>query len=410
MGLFRRKREQSGEEQSAKSRGLFGRGSDETETEESAYKWMTLDEALAYSRGEKVESADAVAALTEEACEQLVFLKKQEAEEKSEYSAITVYLTDIQKLDRVDDTLRMEIDEAARTVINLEEDRSGYQNADKPIPDTVYRQMAAYEKEIPDRLAELEEKERYLALVREDMRKLEGEKGSIEYARDMATAKRVFIKKLSYTMIALVLTVFILLLYLMNTTNKSFIVPFFIASVAAICFCVYYLVEMKKCADILKRSAYEMNRATVLLNRVKLKLVNTTSFLEYSYEKYNVNSTYELRYRWEAYVSMKEAESRYRRNTQVLEGCRAALATALERAGIRNADAWLHQPEPLVDRREMADYKSAIETRHRKLKAALDYNLKQQDVQLNELEALRSRHPEQADEIAAILRRYGIKM
>ena len=59
------------------------------------------------------------------------------------------------------------------------------------------RSMAQYDALLPEKLEEIRQKEEYLMLVEEDMRKLEGEKGIIAFERERAVEKRMFLGKFS---------------------------------------------------------------------------------------------------------------------------------------------------------------------------------------------------------------------
>ena len=83
-----------------------------------------------------------------------------------------------------------------------------------------------------------------------------------------------------------------------------------------------------------------LNRANVLLNKVKIKFVNTTNALDYSYEKYGVNSSLEMRHIWEKYSYEKEKERRYRKNSQLLAGYEDNLENG--RPGADGAGRGLH--------------------------------------------------------------------
>ncbi len=390
--------------------GLFSRRKKNKRAEaESAYKWMTLEEALSYSKGERRASEDDIVKLMDETCKQLVSLKRQQENTKKEYSAVTDYLTDIQKLDSIPDNERMEIDDAARTIINLENDRINYQSGDRKLQSVEFRMLTRYEEEIPGVIKELEEKERYLLLVQEDMRQLEGEKGSIKYEKDDAVSKKKFLHKFSYIVIGTVVTVFIILLLLMGYTGKDFTVPFFITGVAAIAYTAYYLVISKKLTIQSHKSDLAMKRAIELLNKVKLKYVNTKSVLDYLYEKYEVNSHHELVYRWECYVRAREEEKRYRKSSQLLVSYQNMLVELLARRHIASGDMWIHQPEALIDRREMTEVRHSLNERRRKLRAQIDFNIRQQDVSMNEIEALKNKYSEYAGLITSIMKEYRIE-
>lgn len=375
MGLFSGKRAQNVEDE-----------------EESVYRWMTVDEALAYSKGERRISEDAVVKATEELCEQINYLKERQNDTKLEYTQVTKYLSDIQRFEKLTETERGEIADAARMVLSLDEERIRFQSGGRKISNVAYHTLERYENDFPDVLDDIAKKEEYLTLVRDDMRNLEGEKGSIAYEKEHAIGKKNFLNKLSYGVICIVLAVFIILLVLADNTGKDFVVPFFITGVSAIVYIVYYIFSIGDCNTRAKKSDYMMNRANALLNKVKIKYVNTTGYLEYTYEKYGVNSYLELKSLWEKYVHIREEEKRYKKNTQMLNSYSERMNSILVQMGVEKPEEWIRQPEVFLDRTEMADFKDAISRRRGKLRAELDFSVRSIDSVLNEMESMKSKY------------------
>ena len=387
--------------------GLFGRKKKPSEELMTDYSRMTVDEAIAASRGGRISNED-LSRLTTEFCDQVTYLRAQQEETKYEYAQVTQYLADIQRYEQMDEADRSEIADAARMMLSLENERARYQTGEKRIRDDLYHTMEMYEHEFPKKLSELEKHENFLVLIKDDMRNLEGEKGSIGYEKEHAESKRNFLNKMSYAIVLVVLLIFITLIALSAQTGKDFTVPFFITGVAAIGYIVYYIMAVGECKKDAKKTDYMMNRANMLLNKVKIKYVNTTSVLDYSYDKYGVNSLQELRYVWENYVKQKEAEKRYMKNTQLLNSYTERMARALTAAGMEKTDAWVSQPEVLLDRTELVDFKDAVSRRRNKLRARLDYNIRQQDSALNDIEALKAKYVGQEKLITSILHKNGI--
>lgn len=373
--------------------GLFSRKrTEESVEEESVYKWMTVDEALSYSKGERRVSEESIVKAVDELCEQVNYLKERQEDTKLEYAQVTQYLSDIQRFEKLNEEERADIADAARMVLSLDEERIRFQSGGRKISNVAYHTLERYEDDFPKVLEDIHKKEEYLTLVRDDMRNLEGEKGSISYEKDHAIGKKVFLNKLSYVVICSVIVVFILLFVLSDSTGKDFAIPFFITGVAALVYIVYYVYTIGECNTASKKSDYMMNRANSLLNKVKIKYVNTTGYLDYTYEKYGVNSYLELKSLWEKYVHIREEEKRYMKNTQLLNSYTERLNFALVDAGMEKPEEWVRQPEVFLDRSEMADYKEVISRRRGKLRAELDYSVRSIDSVMNELESLKSKY------------------
>ncbi len=388
--------------------GLFSRKNKTPEPEFDSLRGLSVDEALALSRSKSISDED-LSRITGELCDQVLYLRTQQEETKQEYGQVTQYLADIQRYEQMGEAERRDIADAARMMLSLDAERTRYQTGEKRIRDDLYHTMEMYEHEFPKKLAELERHENFLVLIKDDMRNLEGEKGSIGYEREQASSKKTFLNKLSYGVIIVVLLLFIALILLSDRTGKDFTVPFFITGLAAICYIVYYIYAIGGCKTTIKKTEYMMNRANVLLNKVKIKYVNTTGILDYSYDKYGVNSLQELRYVWENYTKQKEAERRYLKNTQMLNNYTDRMMRALLAAGMEKADAWVSQPEVLLDRSELLDFKDAVSRRRNKLRAQLDYNIRQQDTTMNEIEALKAKYAAHENYINSILHKSGIE-
>jgi len=391
--------------------GLFsGKKKKAPEEEEngSIYGWMTVEEALDYSRAGSETTLDSVKKLADELAEQMNFLRTKQEQTKYEFEEVTKYLNDIRRIEAMSEENRALTVDAARMIIGLGDERISYQNGKSKVTRDQYRTMEMYEKDIPRKIRELESQEDYLGLIKDDMRNLEGEKGSINYHREQAEEKRNFLVKLTYGVIFLVLLIFIALIMLMQKTGKNFIIPFFLTGLAGAGYAAYFIYEHNNCGVEMKKSDYMLNRANVLLNKVKIKFVNTTNMLEYSYEKYGVSSARELRYVWENYRYEKEEERRYRKNSQLLTGYEDNLEKLLKKLGFSKPDAWVGQPEILVSKAELADFKEVISRRRNKLRAQIDFNIRQQDTTMNEIEALKNKYNSYRDDISEVIRNSGI--
>ena len=385
--------------------GLFSKKKKETREQENIYQWMTVEEALQYNNAAAQTSEDSVRKLADEMADQMQFLKVRQDQTKYEYDEVCSYLDDIKLLETVGEDTRAAITDAARMIIGLDEERIKYQNGDRKVSGDRLRMLKLYEKDIPRKIRELESQEDYLSLVKDDMRNLEGEKGSITYNRDQAQEKKKFLISLTYAVTGLVLVIFIVLIVLMDRTGKDFTLPFFLTGLAGAAYGAYFIHEFGRCRTMARQSEYMLNRANVLLNKIKIKYVNTTNALEYSYEKYGVNSARELKSIWGGYNHDREEEQRYRKNAQLLVGYEDNLERLLKGLGMNKADSWVNQPSLLVSRRELSDFKDSVTNRKNKLRAQLDFNLRQQDTTMNDIEGLKRKYSDFKDVIDDILKK-----
>ena len=388
--------------------GIFSKKKNKDDDRESVFRWMTVEEALEYSKAGTGATAESVTKLADELADQMKFLRTRQEQTKYEFEEVSKYLSDIRLLETMSESNRALVTDAARMIEGLDNERISYQNGKSMVTREQYKTMEMYEKEIPRKIKELEKQEEYLDLVRDDMRNLEGEKGSIGYVREQADEKRKFLVKLTYGVIFLVLLIFIILIVLMDRTHKDFTIPFLLTGIAGAAYAAYFIHEYRNCGTQIKKNDYMLNRANVLLNKVKIKFVNTTNALDYSYEKYGVNSAREMRYIWENYRHEKAEEARYRKNSQLLVGYEENLEKLLKELKFAKPEAWVSQPDVLINRGELADFKDAVSNRRNKLKAQIDFNIRQQDTTMNEIEALKNKYDRFRDDINVIMKRNEI--
>lgn len=325
-------------------------------------------------KGLSREEAEQIAAVV---CEQMEELKKQIAISGKEYEAVTSYLTDIQKIERMEPKNRQTVNDAARNILNLTKERVKYQNSSERIPMQQYRAMERYEKEIPNELKSIYEQEQYRELVKADLRQLDGERAVIEYERETAEDKKAFLKQLAFGGGLLVVVLFLTLLAMNLITGTDMLLPMLLVLALGALIVAYIAAAERSCERILHASDYKLNRVIQLTNKVKIKLVNCTNALEYSYEKYQAESYRELAALWERYVRTKDEERRYRKSTELLEHYNRTLLAALSAEEVKDAEIWLYQAEALLDDKEMVEVRHHLNMRRQKIRERLEFNNEQ---------------------------------
>lgn len=383
--------------------GLF-RKKKKNEEKVTDYKWLTVDEALKASMGEAAEDGNAIANMAKQMADLINNAESIQKEAKLEYTAVAKHLCDIERLTKLSDKSAARITDTARTIYNLENQRAGYQQGARRITGERYNTMELYADVIPDQIKSMQAKENYLMLVQNDMRQLEGEKGSIKYEKECAVNKRQFLTKFTYVCIAVVIVLFIMFFVLSDKLGIDFRIPFLITGAIVCGYAAYFYVTMASCSTTIKRCDALNNRAVELLNKVKIKYVNTQNSLDYVYEKYKCNSHQELAYIWQNYVLEKEDEERYKKNSQLLSTYQTMLVEELREIGFEIPDIWAHQAEVLFDKHAMFEMKHVLDERHRKLSAQLDFSRKQIAGLDNDIVTMCKKFPEQESLIRRIIR------
>ena len=328
--------------------------------------------------------------IMEEIQGQLPELERQIELSKREYEAVTSYLADMQKIDRLEPKEREIVNSAAYSISQITKERFQYQNDADRIPTEKYRAMERYEKILPQELKNLYEQEQYLEMVQSDLRQLDAEKAVIQYEKEQAEDKKHFLKNLSVGGIVMVVILFTVLVAAGIATKADMMLPLLLTAAMATAMVAYIAATAANCERVIKESAFKTNRVIQLTNKVKIKLVNSTNTLEYCYEKYEVGSYRELAQLWEKYTKTREEQKRYRKRMEMLEQCSRQLVETLRAAGVKDAEIWMYQTEALLDEKEMVEVRHHLNTRRQKIRERLEINAGQLDSYKEELEKIQS--------------------
>ena len=381
--------------------GLFGRKKKKKE-ENTGYEFMTVDEALAVKQGKSSPKDKDPEQFLDSIQDQLKNAERIGNEAAHEFEEVEKHLSDIQLYETLPKDTALKINDLALNLLSYEKMRLDYQNGTRHISFEKYRVMDMYSSEIPEKLKTMEEQEQYLLLVKNDMRQIEGEKGSITYEKEEAGKKKKFLIKFTELSVVLLVALSILFLIISSNTGKSMLLPFLIMAALASIYAAYFVVTMKECDATVARDERLLNRAATLLNKIKIKYVNTVNTLDYTYEKYMCNSHQELAFNWQGYLKEKEEEKKYKKNTGLLAACEENLTEVLENAGFKLVSMWIHQADFLTDRHKMNELKGVLLERHRKLKVQLEFNAKQKNGMVSDLKAFVKKHPEYSELLGSI--------
>ncbi len=358
----------------------------------------------------KVDYSDDPSRIITENCEQILESARQMEELKVEYQAVTSYLTDIQKIDQIPAEDRENVNDAARNSITFTRERSKYQSSTLRITDSQFVNIGKYEEIIPSELTKIKEYETYQETVKKDMGHLEREKDYLYNKREELEDKQHYLKKISTTIILLVITLFIVLYLLQNTFQADMQIPFILTIVMALGCTLYVLYQSSVNRKESKLAELKLNRAIQLLNKVKIKYINNRNALDYNYQKYMVESYEEFYCLWELYLKTKEEEKRYRQNTELLEQYNRQLTLELKLYELTDPEIWIYQAIAIIDNKEMVEVRHRLNVRRQKLRERIDYTNKIKEHSIEEIQKILDKNPGQKEEIIKLLERFGINL
>lgn len=351
-------------------------------------------------------SKDAIA----DACEQIAEARKQIEEGKLEYKAVTDYLADIQKIDRIPSKDRAELEDAARNIITLTRERSKYQATDMKLTDVQFRNISRYEPNMLREIKQMRENEDYQRKVKGDLRQLAAEKAKLEFEKDEIIRGQDILKRLAILAGCLIVLMDLIFLLVSSSKQVDLKIPFILSIIfgAGIAFYIFY--ESRKNREGILHNGRKRNKLVGLTNKVKVKYVNTQNALDYAYEKFMVSNSAELNSVYEKYISARQEADKYRSNTGMLNHYNMVLVKELEQYQLKDSDIWIYQAAALIDNREMVEIRHRLNDRRQKLRSRIDFNYEVQEDQKAQLKLMMEKNPELKGKIEEEMGKWSIEL
>ncbi len=404
MGLFRKKKKpqyveeilEFGEEIDLRSK----RRAEKAKKIQKARQNAAAEQNRDNPKGQEQKNKKSIAT---EYCEQIMDAARNLEETKREYKTVTDYLTDIQIIENLPETEFEKIQETAQNVLNLNEARDAYLNRAKTISDAQFVQMEQLENEMPEIIKRLQENEAYQNVVKRDMQYLEGEKQEWHYYQESLEQEKKLLHKLLYALIGVFAAAFAAIVILGLAMKFDIKMPFVAAALISGALGGMMVWRYQNDGMELKKAQANINRAIVLMNKVKFKYVNVTNAVDYACEKYHVKNSYELGYIWDQYLEAVKEREKYERTNDELEYFNDKLVRQLHAYRLYDARIWIHQAKALMDKKEMVEVKHELLVRRQKLRAGMESQAENIRTARKEIENLVKNRPGGSKEIKAIL-------
>jgi len=343
-------------------------------------------------------------------CELVAESERQIEEAKMEYQAVTSYLTDIQRIDMIPKEQRFQLEESARKIYLLTQERMRFQNRKTRITDRQYRLFERYEMQLPKELPAIKESEEYQDKIEKDIEYLKKEKKVLAQEQEDIISKQGFLKGIAITTCIIVIILFIIFALLGSYTDAKLSIPFLLTVLMGMVSALYIFMEARKNDYDMQIVQTKQKRQIMLMNKVKIKSVNNLNFLEYTYNKYMVDSYDELKALWEEYIMLKDENRRYLSNTELLEFYNKELVKALANIGLADAEIWIYQPAAILDHKEMVEIRHRLNVRRQKLRERIDSCMQQKEEALQIIKGGIEACPECREESSRLLSQFGIQI
>lgn len=344
----------------------------------------------------------------EESCDQVLDAMRQIEELKLEYHAVTSYLTDIQKIDGILVEEREALNDIARKIITATREKAKIQTTGKRLSDSAYKTIASYEDELPKELKRMQENEIYQSKINNDMKHLEGEKTSLFLQKEDLEERQIYLKKVGILTSIFIVILFGLFAIIENGLDANMKIPFLLTVTMGLVVATYIFVQATGNQKENKLIEAKLNKAITLLNKVKIKYINNTNALDYSYQKYKVRSYNELLYLWEQYNKAKEDEKKYSTNSELLDKENRELIKILKRYQLDDPGIWVYQAVALIDNKEMVEVRHHLNVRRQKLRDSMDYNNKLKEDSIDRIRQYLNKLPTEKEKYEPLLKKHGI--
>lgn len=291
-----------------------------------------------------------------------------------EYDSVTAYLNDTDEIERLPEHIRTPIQDCATKLLRLEKEFKNYTSKKDILSSEDYALMERLEDEMPEGYEKLKKSEEYQKLVKEDMRRIEGEKQAYYYRKAELKGMLANIKGVFFICVVAAVTCVIMLLILQFGFELDAQLGYILtAGATAIAFTVLFVknIDMQQEAVRVEKS---IGKLIHMHNTVKIRYVNNTNLLEYLYMKYNVDSSALLKELWDKYVSERAERERFEQTKYDITFYRDELLQHMRKLHIADPDIWIHQAEALVNRKEMVEIRHSLVERRQNLRKQMEYN------------------------------------
>lgn len=342
-------------------------------------------------------------------CDAVVECSRQIEEAKVEYQAVTSYLTDMQRIDRIPLDEREDIEDAARKIINLTKERNKFHQKEKVITDQQYNLFESFETQIPKELPLIKENEELQVLIKKDMENLEKEKDSLLEEQEDIISKQGFLRGLAIMISIIVIALFSIFAYLSESSSINITFPFILTVLMGMGLGFYVFKEARKNSTDIKLVQAKQNRQITLMNKVKIKSVNNRNYLDYAYNKYMVESYAQFKTLWEEYVVLKDEANRYKNNTELMEFYQNELISGLRKFSVADSEIWIYQPTALLDNKEMVEVRHRLNVRRQKLRERIDLTMAQRNETVKSMNYMIKDYPSIKQDAINLMKQYQIQ-
>lgn len=312
-----------------------------------------------------------------------------------EYNNITEHFKDIELFENAPEVLKQQIAYLAEKVDNLTVDRRIVKSGEAKLSNNAYHRMETYEEEIPKMIEYIASEEEYYDALKNDLRMLEGEQMSLRMEARSLKKRQINIRQSCIIMLACFAIVYcVFLVATIASENQMNILVFFIVTVIGAAMALGSFALMRYTRREVAVTEIKLNKATNLLNKTKIKFVNTSNVLDYEYTKFRVNDADELSRKYQCYLEMKAEQQEILRMTASLNEAENDLLGKLNKLGMNDSLVWLSQAKALYNHNEMVEIRHDLSVGRQKIREQIEYNEKRIQSSKTNIKRIMEKYPQ----------------
>lgn len=369
---------------------------------------IALEEPLEETILQENRSIEACRQILEENCKQLQEQKTVHAHAKIAYQAVTEYLSDLQKIQRMPQGEKELLVDTAKKIVELTEEKDKHKQRRVTGHEMSYRSIQKKEHNIMQELKQMREQEDYQRKINQDLRQLQAEKAALTYDYEHLPGRQLLLKKIAISVAAIAGSLCVLF-YIISVGAGADIRISFMMTVAMVAgVMAYVFLESDRNRREHMEIGVKINRAIQLSNKVKIKYINNRSGLDYAYSKYQVKNSLEFENVIKQYFMAKEEERTYESNMERLQHYRNKLLDLLAVQEVNDTEIWLHQLSAFLQEEEFQRLQDNLEQRRNSLVEKMDENATVRDYCFEQMDGVVVEYPELKQELIALLSKYEI--
>ena len=342
-----------------------------------------------YQRGKYIQSC----------LEQIAEATREIENLNGEYKQVNAYLQDMELIEYMPEQEKKKLFEHANAIIKYGTEHRRYEVKPNRLSDSNYHKMERLEEDADEGIIKIHDAEIYHNVIKQDLQKLEGEKQACLFRRQEAEGAIANMRGISVICaFAIVACIFVLLVLQLAFAMETLVGYLLTGVVGAITLTYVFVKYLEAIADF-KTASSSVNRIILLQNKVKIRYVNNTNLLDYLYMKFDVKNGEELSKLWKQYQEEKEERQKMEQVEAELDFYSEQLVKLLRRHKITDPIIWLHQPEAIVDPKELVEVRHNLIVRRQKLRKQIEYNTNNAKLGQDEMKEMVSDYPQYANEI-----------